>query len=94
MAVARNDDRFLAILERVLSYSTWGALIGELAIVTSAIASNHGINLLAPFGVKSPEKKPEQADPEFSEDQRAMLFAALQDRSNQMKVLSSEGTES
>lgn len=94
MNVAKNNDRFLAILERVMAYSVWGALIGEGVILTGAFASNHGINLGAPFGIKPKEQKPAQADPEFSEDQRAMLFAALQDRANQMKVLANESTES
>jgi len=86
MAVARADERFLGILERTLAYTIWGALVGELATLVVLIGANHGYNPLKFMGIKMPEKPKEQQEPEFSEEQRAMIFMNLMARQERMKM--------
>lgn len=41
--VAKDDPRVRAALERVLTVSTWGALVGAMLPLVVAIAGNHGV---------------------------------------------------
>ena len=80
MGVAKRDARFCDILERVLAYSVYTALIGEMAIIATAMLANHNIYPLAMFGIKPSPQGPEGQEPELSEEQRAAIFQNLMAR--------------
>lgn len=75
MDVARRDKRVLEILERLLRDSIWLPLIGIHVSLVTALAANHGINLLGFMGVKMPTEEEKKQQPEaMTEEQRASLI--------------------
>lgn len=75
LEICRRDKRILEATERLLKNSVWFGFWGVMGTFGLAIANNHGINLLAPLGVKKKEQQqPAAAADVMSEEQRAQLL--------------------
>lgn len=74
MDICRRDKRMLEATERLLKNSVWFGFWGVMATFGVAVASNHGINLLAPLGVKKKQEQAPTPDDILSEEQRAQLL--------------------
>lgn len=74
LEICRRDKRMLEATERLLKNSVWFGFWGVMGTFGLAIANNHGINLLAPLGVKKKEQQQPAAADVMSEEQRAQLL--------------------
>jgi hypothetical protein len=75
--VARRQQRFFDALTRIMEYSVYTALAGEIAIIGSLMLANHGIYPLKFLGVQPAIPEEKQNQPELSEEQRALIFGQL-----------------